>query len=69
MVLKCHDDHILYKVKHGLAAVKTLTAETLEQRLLLILYNNLAHYVMDYGLGILTLSNSQGNWKGSRMKW
>src|SRR5579871_4984832 len=54
------------KCKRGLAAIKTMAAAKLDQRLLVLLFNQLVLSVVDYGLGLLTLSDKQ--WKEYRMK-
>lgn len=54
-----HVEHMVQKCKRGLAFLKTMAATHLEQRLLFLIYYQVVLSVIEYGLGILTLSRSQ----------
>ena len=56
---KDHVSHVVKKARKGLSAVKMMAAFGMEQRLLFLLFQAVVLAVIDYGLGILTLSTTQ----------
>ena len=54
-----HITHVINRARKGLVAVKTMAAAKMPQHVLLILYKALVLSVIDYGLGLLTLSATQ----------
>ena len=54
-----HVSHIVNRARKGLVAVKTMAAAKMPQHILLVLYKSLVLSVIDYGLGLLTLSATQ----------
>merc|ERR1711963_739972 len=54
-----HISHVVNRARKGLTAVKTMATAQMPQRVLLILFKALVLSVVDYGLGLLTLSTSQ----------
>ena len=54
-----HITHVINRARKGLVAVKTMAAAKMPQHILLILYKALVLSVIDYGLGLLTLSATQ----------
>lgn len=49
----------MQKSKQSLKAVKVISAMGLTQRILMILYNQSVNSILEYGLGLLTLSDTQ----------
>ena len=56
---KRHVDNVVTKCWKGLAAVKLMAGMGIQQKTLFILFKALVLSVIDYGLGLLTLSKSQ----------
>ena len=56
---KRHVDNVLTNCSKGLAAVKLMAGMGIQQKTLFILFKALVLSVIDYGLGLLTLSKSQ----------
>ena len=56
-----HINNVIIKARKGLAALKTMAAAFMHQRLLLLLYHSLILSVVEYGLGLLTISSTQLN--------
>ena len=60
----CGNEHItriVAKARKGLAALKTMAIARMSQKTLVILYQTLVLSVVEYGLGLLTLSTAQIN--------
>ena len=58
---KDHITRVVAKARKGLTAVKMLTYAKMPQRVLVILFQTLVISVVEYGLGLLTLSDTQLN--------
>ena len=56
---KDHVQTVVIRSQKGLNALKTMAAKDIEQRMLFTLYQHLVLSVIDYGLGLLTISKSQ----------
>ena len=56
---KDHVETVVTRSQKGLNALKTMAAMDIEQRMLFTLYRYLILSVIDYGLGLLTVSKSQ----------
>ena len=56
---KDHITRIVQRSRKGLTALKTMAGAKMPQKILVILYQALVVSVMEYGLGLLTLSKSQ----------
>ena len=56
---KDHITRVIAKARKGLNAVKVMSYAKMPQRVLVILYQTLVLSVVEYGLGLLTLSDSQ----------
>ena len=54
-----HVDSIAQKAKKGVAAIKVMANADTQQKILVLLVQMLVLSVMDYGLGLLTLSQTQ----------
>ena len=54
-----HVTHTVNRARKGLVAVKTMAAAKMPQHILLVLFKSLVLSVIDYGLGLLTLSATQ----------
>ena len=54
-----HISHVVNRARKGLTAVKTMATAQMPQKVLLILFKALVLSVVDYGLGLLTLSTAQ----------
>ena len=58
---KDHITRVVAKARKGLTAVKMLSYAKMPQRVLVILFQTLVISVVEYGLGLLTLSDTQLN--------
>ena len=56
---KDHISRIIQRSRKGLVALKTMASCNMPQRILVILFNTLVVSVIEYGLGLLTLSAAQ----------
>ena len=56
---KDHISRVVQRSRKGLTALKTMAGAKMPQKVLLILYQALVVSVIEYGLGLLTLSNTQ----------
>ena len=56
---KDHVSRVVSKARKGLNALKVMACMSMPQKILLILYQTLVLSVVDYGLGLLTLSKTQ----------
>ena len=56
---KDHITRVVTRARKGLTALKTMACNRMPQRILAMLYQTLVLSVIDYGLGLLTLSTSQ----------
>ena len=56
---KDHISRVVQRSRKGLTALKTMAGAKMPQKVLLILYQALVVSVIEYGLGLLTLSNAQ----------
>ncbi len=54
-----HVTHIVNRARKGLLAVKTMARAKMPQHILPVLFKSLVLSVIDYGLGLLTLSATQ----------
>ena len=56
-----HISHVVNRARKGLTAVKTMAMAQMPQKVLFILFKALVLSVVEYGLGLLTLSTAQLN--------
>ena len=56
---KDHISRVVQRSRKGLTALKTMAGAKMPQKVLVILYQALVVSVIEYGLGLLTLSNAQ----------
>ena len=56
---KDHVTRVISKARKGLNALKVIASLSMPQRILFILFQALILSVVDYGLGLLTLSKAQ----------
>ena len=56
---KDHAYHIVNRCSKGLTAMKVMAGEKMEQQLLVLLYKAVVISVLDYGLGLITVSTTQ----------
>ncbi|XP_012934560.1 uncharacterized protein LOC106011017 [Aplysia californica] len=54
-----HIDNVTVGAQKGINVVKTLASVGIQQRVLFLLMQLVVHFVIDYGLGILSLSKTQ----------
>lgn len=54
-----HVDHVVMRAKRGVGAIKTMAAALIPQRVLFLMLQLVVLSVIDYGLGCLTLSDTQ----------
>ena len=56
-----HISHVVNRARKGLTAVKTMAMAQMPEKVLFILFKALVLSVVEYGLGLLTLSTAQLN--------